>query len=92
MAPHWFDCCDHNRPNDRFLGTIHYEDITYDVYVYQDNALGRMPDMHVCLRYGNEGREYLSPGPVDQFLFRAHLIGGTYALAAPLVARWRIGQ
>lgn len=67
---HWHDACEHDRPRDRFLGTFEHENKKYDVYVYQDNALDKKPDMHVCIRYGNKDSAYISPGNVDDFINR----------------------
>jgi len=56
MAPQW---------HDRYLGPFWTESHAYDVYVYQDNELSaKVPDMHVCIRYGNDGSEYISPGSI----------------------------
>jgi len=106
-APHWHDCCDHVRPRDRFLGTIRVRNDEapggadlYDVYVYQDNALAEEPDMHACLRYGEEGGAYVSPGNVDDFVRRVRTerpgtLNGKpatwpahYLLAVDLIEKW----
>jgi len=80
MKPHWTDHCEHNRPVDRFLGTVTIDKDIYDVYihqdnkgiddvyVYQDNALKDKPDMHICLRYGNEWTQFLALGNVDEYV------------------------
>jgi hypothetical protein len=91
MKPHWPDHCEHNRPRDCFLGTIEHDGETFDVFVYQDNALADVPDMHVCMRYGAEGSEYISPGPIAHFLdvcaqFPQHTV---YQLAKPLVEEYQ---
>ena len=70
MTPIYHDGCCHDRPRDRFLGTVEGDGQRYDVYVYQDNALDEPPDMHVCMRYGDDGPEYLSPGEARWFVDR----------------------
>ena len=69
MKPVFRDACNHDRPRDRFLGTVKGDGHLYDVYVYQDNALTvTIPDMNLCMRYGVEGGQYISPGSVDDFV------------------------
>jgi len=92
--PHWPDACRHDRPRDRFLGTIEDERDggPVDVHVYQDNALtAKVPDMHLCLRYGREGHEYVSPGNAIEFVRRwkgAETPSRMYLAAVPLVEAW----
>lgn len=97
MKPKYRDCCRHTRPLDRFLGTVttneEHENV-YDVYVYQDNALSApVPDMHVCLRYGNRGSAIRVPGPVDSFIERTERHAPdcpkAYIAALPLIKAWR---
>lgn len=45
-------------------GETRYKEIIYDVYVFEQQTTGA----EVCLRFGDEGPEYLSPGPIHQFL------------------------
>ncbi len=89
--PHWPDACCHDRPRDRFLGTVDVDD-PVDVFVYQDNALdAAVPDMHVCLRYGAEDHQYMSPGSVSQFIENTKKYfpnTSEYAMALPLVEAW----
>lgn len=66
--PHFPDLCRHDRPRDRFLGTVECDGKKYDVHVYQDNALTAKPDFHVCLRYGHGSSQYISPGNVETFV------------------------
>ena len=83
--PHWENHCEH--PTDSFVGTIRdtTEHEVVDVYVY------KQPNMHkVCLRYGEEGQQYLSPhGDVGTFLYNAECeadyLTDTYRLAAELI-------
>lgn len=103
MKPFHLDACSHDRPRDRFLGTIEDEVRgQLDVYVYQDNALSApVPDMNVCIRYGEEGSQYLSPGNVDEFVKRIRTTKPTefpsgrvvewpryYVLAVDLIEKW----
>ncbi len=69
--PRWTDACGHTRPRDRYLGSFEWMSLVHDVYVYQDNALAaRVPDMHVCFRYGERGDAYASPGNASDFVRR----------------------
>jgi hypothetical protein len=92
MTPYWPDLCRHTRPNDRFLGTFNLYDGVYDVFVYQDNALSSSkPDMHVCIRYGDKGDQYISPGNVKDFVDRFVGEAGApeaYQLALPFIQKW----
>jgi hypothetical protein len=97
-APYWFDACVHDRPNDRFLGTVRSGEGegVYDIFVYQDNAgSAPIPDMHLCFRYGQECSQYISPGNADLFVARLRLskpMGGdwppVYHMAAQLINTW----
>ncbi len=90
--PHWPDVCRHVRPRDRFLGTVVAGAGTYDVFVYQDNALdATVPDMHLCIRYGVEDSQYISPGNATEFVKRwreSKDIPAEYLEALPLVEKW----
>ena len=85
--PHWENHCEH--PTDTFVGTIRdtTEHEAVDVYVYKQ----RVTNVYkVCLRYGEEGQQYLSPyGDVGTFLFdtdrRAEYSTNTHRLAAELI-------
>jgi hypothetical protein len=92
MKPHWPDVCCHDRPRDRFLGSFEWLGRMYDVYVYQDNALDAdIPDMHVCIRYGEQGELYISPGRADDFVRRVANRADApddYRLALPFVLKW----
>jgi len=88
MPPYFTDRCAHDRPRDRFLGTVVVGNNFYDVYVYQDNALdAAVPDMHVCLRYGEKPSEYISPGPVARFM-SIERPNTVYLETRPLIAAW----
>lgn len=84
---HWYDTCHHDRPLDRFLGTVKVANKLYDVWVYQDNALSaKVPDMHVCIRYSSKDSKYISPGNAQEFVERAAKYSDAVYLAAlPLV-------
>lgn len=91
-TPYWPDLCGHTRPNDRFLGSFIVDDDVYDVFVYQDNALSApKPDMHVCIRYGDEDSQYISPGNAEEFVSRYAKGTGVskeYRRALPFVQKW----
>ena len=53
------DACGHGP--EAYLGSFEAEGATWDAYAYEDAALGA----ELCVRYGSEGHEYLSAGPVD---------------------------
>ena len=84
------DHCEHDRPRDRFLGTVQVGAKFYDVHVYQDNALADTPDMHVCLRYGDKPSEYCSPGNASEFVKRCERgnVSPQYLAALSLVKAW----
>ena len=65
---YWFDLCKHNRPHDKYLGSFQTAHRSYDVWVYQDNASYNEPDMHLCIRYGSNHENYISPGNIKQFI------------------------
>lgn len=89
------DACGHNRPRDRFLGTVAANGRAVDVYVYQDNALGEPPIMHLCLRYARRACAYASPGDVGDFVQRWTGRADAppeYRAALPLVIAWLAGS
>lgn len=91
MTPYWPDLCRHTRPRDRFLGTFDVDNEVYDVFVYQDNALNSpKPDMHVCIRYGDEDSEYISPGNAENFVRHAKgwATDQVYRRALPFIQKW----
>lgn len=56
-----------NHADHEFIGTIEAHQPSpnrtfklYDVYVYAEGYHGH----EVCIRYGNEGYQYMSPGPI----------------------------
>jgi hypothetical protein len=63
MNPHFPNCCNH--PEGTFVAPFEFEGRKYDIYVYPGDAI---PRPHVCMRYGDERHEYISPGPLDVFL------------------------
>lgn len=65
-TPRFVDACGHGI--DTFIGTFKVfggEDSIkyYDLYVFPSDLHG----MEVCIRYGNEGYEYISPGSIMEF-------------------------
>ena len=71
--PSWPDGCGHKRSE--WVGTVKTwpsgssEPMAVDVYVHEGD-IGRSV-AHVCIRYGAEGHEYLTPGSVLDFLAAA---------------------
>ena len=85
--PHWENHCEH--PTDTFVGTVRYtiEHEFVDVYVYKQRVTNHYK---VCLRYGEQADDYLSPyGDVSTFLLNTDSRGeystDTYRLAAELI-------
>jgi len=73
-VPKYTNHCKHDKES--FIKTIEviekvngeWKENKYDVYVFNDKTFG--PE--VCIRYGNEPSEYMSPGPLLDFAKRAH--------------------
>ncbi len=64
-TPNWNNECNH-KPEE-FIGTCWTKTAhPLDVYVFSCCELHKQ----VCIRFGNEGREYFSPGYLDEFLKR----------------------
>ena len=59
--PKFTDHCEHGE--EAFVTTISEDGQEYDIYRYTGDSYGPR-ETHVCLRYGEEGFEYLSPGPL----------------------------
>ena len=85
--PHWENHCEH--PTESFVGTIRdtTEHEVVDVYVYKQRVTNHYK---VCLRYGEQADDYLSPyGDVGTFLYNVDSGGeystDTYRLAAELI-------
>ena len=55
--PKFHDHCDHS--DAAFVQTLSHDGQDYDVYAYVPHGA---QEVNVCLRYGSEGHEYLSPG------------------------------
>lgn len=66
MNPYWTDHCEHCKDGRGiYVGSFSIgsgEESQYDVYLYQDGIIGDS----VCIRYGEEGHEYISPGSLEQ--------------------------
>ena len=61
---HFTDHCEHGE--DAYVGSFTHMNNTYDVYTYTPEGHGYgVEETHACIRYGNEGHEYLSPGPLS---------------------------
>jgi len=63
-TPHWTDHCRH--PEGSYLGSIlsfnNGKEEWLDIYVYEDRLSHE--GLSVCIRYGNEGSDYYSPGSI----------------------------
>jgi len=72
--PKFIDQCNHGIDN--FIGTIHVTEkdhktgelkqVPYDVHIFEDAIFGT----EVCIRFGNEPDEYLSPGQITNLTGR----------------------
>ena len=73
-GPVFHDCCDH--PAGSYVGTVSFFDRdrrkALDVYLFPSHREGCPPE--VCLRYGNECHEYISPGGLFDFLCSARTL------------------
>lgn len=88
---HYKDACNHGTDCyvgsftflDRWVddGKAAYKSIKYDVYVYVSGG-----EQEVCLRFGDDGPEYLSPGPLYLFL-RSSVSDELYEKAVALLVR-----
>jgi len=73
-GPVWDNKCDHAA--EEYVGSFVVvrspgDEEKYDLYVYTDKVSG---NAHGCLRYGNEGHEYLSPGCVTHMFQNTDLL------------------
>ena len=66
MKPKFKDGCDHNGPGTYFLGHVDEvgEKQGVDVRVFVDH----MGFDKVCIRFGDEDHQYVSPGRLSEFL------------------------
>jgi hypothetical protein len=87
----WKDQCNH--PADSYVGSFELTtgdegtDGKYDVYMYP-HRIDYLSGLDVCIRYGDEGREYISPGELYGFVKRADDLGSkmsNYKAAADLI-------
>jgi hypothetical protein len=77
-GPHWTDACQHEPGSyvctfevmhRHFRSPFHkWTRQVYDLYLFKQEFHGT----EVCLRYGNEGSEYCSPGGLSEFLHNAN--------------------
>jgi hypothetical protein len=56
---HWYDACHH--PTDSYVGSFSINNNKYDVYYFE----GYTYDKEVCIRYGANCEDYMSPGSLD---------------------------
>ena len=57
----------------------------YDLYLFQDRG---SKCQHVCIRYGKEGSEYISPGDLGGFLARSDGVYEPYATAVRILLHY----
>lgn len=88
LGPVWQDACEHGVDcyvcSFQVLKHDTKEIKKYDLYVFPNDYYGN----EVCIRYGNEGHEYISPGGLAQFLMSAALHRGVlpeYSAAADIL-------
>jgi hypothetical protein len=85
----WPDACRHDRPGDRFLGEATLDGKPVDVWIYEVSPWfeSRRMHVHVCIRYGREDDEYISPGTPSLYLENYEGLP-TYAEVTALVKRY----
>lgn len=99
FTPFWTDGCEHHkseyvcsfREQSWFNSEEHKRVVStrrFDLYVFKDRN-----EQHICLRYGNEGCEYCSPGDVVEFMQRqggkdVSMFGDAYAATAWILRRF----
>ena len=82
--PHWENVCRHE--DGTYVGTFDIFDRKsgefkyYDVYVYDEGIGG----CSACIRFGNDGPDYYSPGNLGGFLTRSQIMD-EYKYAADLI-------
>lgn len=87
QGPVYHNGCEHRRHE--YLGSVKQLEAdglsmklnTYDVYVHE----GDLGGANVCIRYGNEGHEYISAGTVLDFLVSAAKRHDWYPTVAGLI-------
>lgn len=89
-GPVWKDECKHKEGtylcSFDLLETFHgvTQNNKYDVYIFDLGSIGFRD--HICIRYGNEGSEYYSPGSLLEMFSSAHMMP-PYLAASRLVMR-----
>jgi len=72
----WTDACDH--PLDSFIGNYMWHNglgrVSWDIYIYPDRD-----GPSVCIRYGEEDSEYISPGSLVTFTKSTKVMAKQYA-------------
>lgn len=73
-GPVWQDGCRHDKGS--YVASFEVWERktlqTFDLYVFDERG-----ESSVCLRYGNEGGEYISPGDVGQFCRTSFQVSAT---------------
>jgi hypothetical protein len=86
-TPYWKDSCEHGPENYvcsfTTLDHIGKKVEHFDLYLFAESFYGT----EVCIRYGNEGHEYISPGGLLQFIRTAgqHTFSSAYRKAAEIL-------
>ena len=62
--PAWTDHCRHGSHS--LIGTVECGTGLIDVYTHDQDGT-----VHVCIRYGDDGPDYYSAGPLDRFMREA---------------------
>ena len=70
-TPYWENKCEH--APDTYIGSISFPTVyakkhvtvKHDIYVYEDSI---EKCQHICIRYGEYDNEYISAGPLYQFI------------------------
>jgi hypothetical protein len=70
---YWHNHCDH-KPGE-YVGSIEFYSTPhelnfYDIYIFNHERLGQ----EVCIRYGDEGCEYISPGRLCDFYTTSRML------------------
>jgi len=90
-GPVWRDGCNHD--TDHYICSFSVIEMRngipvespYDLYLYPASFGRSNMDTHVCIRFGQEDSEYLSPTSVIQLALNAH-VDPVYMAAVKLIA------
>jgi hypothetical protein len=74
--------CNHSKES--YVGSFFF-DGWHDVYVFPNPRYDKIGE--VCIRYGNEGSEYISPGGITGFMENQTLMP-EYIIAKAMIGIW----